>query len=512
MASLFNAIAKAGDFLDALDQNGDLGDIKKRVPVVENVQASAERHDSSDSDVPVLHTHSASHQKLIGRVSELEEENERLREVWNDTRDKLKKMRGVLNKKMGGQKEVLLARKNEFQLELQEQDTAHQLALQEVQQQQHSAQLAHKVELQNQEAMMAATRSELKTTKELVRSFESKLQTLTEVKEELLALQDTQQGQHQQILGQLRLEQEQRLDQLAEEKSVHATSLQELHSRETSLEDDNVGFVKELAAAHRELEGKSRELSRSIAAKQWLEADQKALQEQIESLKTRLQIETQQSTETCKTYREQAKHAMARLAEQESLVLEKDQLLVSTQAEVQALQAGKQRASLELDARYNTVQRQISSMTTLMLEKQARLEHVNMEKSSLELQLEQSEEELKRMQVKYTQARRELELERPQLDLETGLQKVSGGGLKLRKGTAHAQTSLHVGNREIKSKSVVKAVNFLDSLGSKISSVVRRNPTIRLLFALYFVLFHVWVFYVMYHFATESPEQHSLAP
>lgn len=57
--------------------------------------------------------------------------------------------------------------------------------------------------------------------------------------------------------------------------------------------------------------------------------------------------------------------------------------------------------------------------------------------------------------------------------------------------------------KEIKSKTVLNAVGCLDSFGTSLSLLLRRRPIIRLIFAFYILLIHLWVAYVMYHFHTD---------
>ena len=56
-------------------------------------------------------------------------------------------------------------------------------------------------------------------------------------------------------------------------------------------------------------------------------------------------------------------------------------------------------------------------------------------------------------------------------------------------------------------------VNFLDSVGASTGVALRRNPLLRIGFAVYILLIHLWVLYVFYHF-THHPafESHTTPP
>lgn len=59
---------------------------------------------------------------------------------------------------------------------------------------------------------------------------------------------------------------------------------------------------------------------------------------------------------------------------------------------------------------------------------------------------------------------------------------------------------------DLKTRTVARAVGFLDSLGQYIGFVLRRYPMVRLGAALYILLIHLWVAFVLYHFSThEAP-------
>jgi len=82
-------------------------------------------------------------------------------------------------------------------------------------------------------------------------------------------------------------------------------------------------------------------------------------------------------------------------------------------------------------------------------------------------------------------------------------------GLKLRSGRGGNNSALLAmldDDNDIKTRTVRKAVKALDSFGSYTAQTLRQNSTMRLSFALYFLLLHLWVIFVFYHFMTHASD------
>ena len=90
-----------------------------------------------------------------------------------------------------------------------------------------------------------------------------------------------------------------------------------------------------------------------------------------------------------------------------------------------------------------------------------------------------------------------------------------GGGRGAGAGGGTSTTGALFRHGDIKSPAVAHAVGFLDSMGVYISVTLRRNPAARLGFALYILLLHLWVLFVLYsfhHHVTNGHEGHNLEP
>jgi len=57
---------------------------------------------------------------------------------------------------------------------------------------------------------------------------------------------------------------------------------------------------------------------------------------------------------------------------------------------------------------------------------------------------------------------------------------------------------------DLKTRTVARAVGFLDSLGSYAALLLRRNAYVRVGVVLYFLFMHLWGVFVFYHFMHHS--------
>jgi len=97
--------------------------------------------------------------------------------------------------------------------------------------------------------------------------------------------------QHKKVLSSLREEQMAKDEALDQQKQLHDSSLKSFQTRASSLEQDTAEYVNLVAAAQREVEEKTRELSRVLMELGWVKADQQALRDDIAALRHQLELE-----------------------------------------------------------------------------------------------------------------------------------------------------------------------------------------------------------------------------
>jgi len=246
------------------------------------------------------------------------------------------------------------------------------------------------------------------------------------------------------------------------------------------------------AEAQRTLEEKSREHQRVTSQLRWLQADQQALQDEVNASKERLENEKKQ-VEAIKLASKQKIDSMTdkiteltlQMTQLQSQLVEKEEAIKTIQQKLVVEEGGP------LQYRIRELEGRLRTMADRLLEKDSQLDQLSSERASLRLQWELESQRAKTLDE---QVRGLLERVDPDdEDLEQGKERVrprSGPLMPL--------------NLDQAPPTVLRAVTFLDSLSNSFGQLLRRYPIVRLGFAVYVLIIHLWVMFVLYHFTHHS--------
>jgi chromosome segregation ATPase len=333
---------------------------------------------------------------------------------------------------------------------------------------------------------------------------------LDEEKHQLLERINETQQSYRKALNDLKAQEQHREVNYGREKKVHSNTLRSLQERESLLETDKEEMISAVMLAQEELQEKTAQLKREEAARQWVEADRDGVQVQLGQCKARLETELNERQQ----HHENARRRIEQLqSENESLRVSTGQMEVLRKAEEGKIETLRVEIAQLQQARHAKQQNsqsrhQVKAMANELIQKQAKLDSLSMEGSTLRIQLQSESNRVRSLERELKDVRFELAKERQEGDLEAG---ASGRGpVKLRSNYRTGAVSLQLGETEINNRTVTSIVRTLNSFGTTMSRVLRRSPVARLMFGGYIFLLHAWVCIVLYHLATEVLESHDL--
>lgn len=447
------------------------------------------------------------------RVSELEAENAQLktkvqeatieagglRTVWQETRDALSRAKKLLIQKDDQYKKVLKEKEAEAQHDI---DNVHNFYAEQIKELKRtisqnqlefgsalSAKEGHREDQAKDFGEMKQQRDEAIARGE---NLQAEVARLEDIRDELIQSKQELVAQHKRVLLSLREEQEKKDEALEKQKTFHSESLKNFQSRAFSLEQDTQEYVSAVATAQREVEEKSRELSRVLSESRWIKMDQQALRDEITALQQQIEIEktTRVSIETnwqTKLEQSNARLEQATKANQQMSAQRAREEVVFKQME---MDLATERANpckqqvVELDSRLTHLTEHFTSQ----------IDSLTSERTTLRLLLEDEKARSALLQAELATTNVRTLEEEDGDETDVALLMEQGTRLKRR-----GKLEMALFRKEFQSPAVKSAIGLLDGLGAYIGVALRRNPAARLLFALYILLLHLWVVVVLYH-------------
>jgi len=465
--------------------------------------------------------------ELESEIEEKSQENLSLRKVWNETRESLQRAQAAhragedrfrlrLTERTKTGNARLVQRERELQEEilnlkkkLDQQTHDHQQSLKA---RMHSTATAER-ERKSAEKRVAEAVSEVGRLRDTVQQLEEKI-------DELMRDREKTTRQHARTLHQLRSEHEKLQAALETEKRNQGTHFSKLKNREGYLESNNAEIANALAAAQREVEEKSKELQRQGLEIQWIKADRKAAQEQLESTQDRMKL-AEDTLERYKKDSNEAKEKLEKSLETSRRQIEKLSAEVSSKTlklrDVEAklmaspaqspsgrgnsltnnvgqtLESSRARA-----AKQDAYEERIKTMATHLLKKQEEADRLAAHRNALALQLDTANRTIRSLEkkIRNLQNNPDLAYYRDRARSTAGASGKKGHSNDVAISIAGSGTPA----------SVARAMRFLDSFSSFISVMLRRNPAARLFFGVYVLMIHLWVLFVLFHFMAHEDD------
>ena len=435
-------------------------------------------------------------------LNELREENIGLKKVWHEARAQTDNLKHLLRTKQQMHVAALREKESLMRTRLEELQQSHEgelmslsqaldLARQELitqNEQKQSSQQGQVLELQQAGSTIASLEVDCQ-------ALQTRIEGLLEERERLLEAQEDMRSSHTTMLTRLRKDQQDREDAASRQRELHVQALNELQSRETSLEDHHADHVHALAAVHRSLEEKTREVQRTEAEKRWIQADRTVLEEKLAACEERLSHESQTRARVQAEARAKLDGLSKRLHEAEAsrtIQISKDQEHSRLVADLQReLAASRDSAGSEL---VNDLEAKLRLLGDRMETKQAKVEKLSLERSALRLQLEH---EKSRIMILESNLQQLAETGQTRADLERGL---AGRGLGLSKRN-NGQGGVLAGDLESKNKLII----MFDQFGLQISFMLRRYRLARVGVVGYALLMHLLVFFMIWIPLLSSP-------
>jgi len=245
-----------------------------------------------------------------------------------------------------------------------------------------------------------------------------------------------------------------------------------------------------------------------VSEKRWLEADHRALSDQLTAAKSRVDILLQQSQKQHASLQAQIKVLTSNVAElTEKLATaqaqnQKEKTQVEELERKLSPQDGGNPRILDMDKRLRT-------MADHLLQKTTQIERLSSERSSLKLQLEQETTRSAQLEVNMKAALARANSDGTEIDAADDLEI----GATTATIATHAVTApksrrvAHAAPAEPKSIAAPssvselksRTVSLLDTLGARLGTALRRYPTWRLGFVLYIIVLHLWNLFVFTH-------------
>ena len=218
-----------------------------------------------------------------------------LRNVWNETREQLAKAKKLLSLKEESHSKALQQLSHDWQTAMDAQQAEYEEKAKRLQeamdrqtaefQQAMATRKEYAKELTAKEAEHEGTIEQLQ---QRLQAMEEKQQQLMDEREQMMNMHSAALSSHQSLLARLRAEEAERMVTLEAEMKAKTSSFAYRQDRDTSQEEEQIQYTQIAAQVQRELEDKTRQLDRVMAEKRWIEADQQSLNDQLTTMKTRV--------------------------------------------------------------------------------------------------------------------------------------------------------------------------------------------------------------------------------
>mmetsp|Transcript_21335 Transcript_21335/g.52222 ORF Transcript_21335/g.52222 Transcript_21335/m.52222 type:complete len:1003 (+) Transcript_21335:418-3426(+) len=461
-------------------------------------------------------------------LSEKQNENHSLRQVWNETRASLQRAQRSLRASEERFRARLYEREQQSQKKLEVREHEMQETILSLRKQLDSLREDHDKDVTVREKSIAVFEQdkvdmERRLTMTIAETHELRqtIADLEEKNEEMLRVRDQATRDHAKTLHSLRQEHERLQAKLEGERRKKGTELSELKNREGHLEDSNLEIANALAEAQRQLDEKTREVERVKLEAQWIKADRKALEEQLATSKERLELGEQSLAKYQKEAKRNVLSLEKQLEETSSRAASLAEQLNAKILEVKRLQQRmatsptKRRPSGSVELENGTprsgpldgaeeddedsLRGRLKTMASHLLKKQNEVDRITAHRNALALQLEAEQRAVKNLEKKIRNIRNNPDTEyyrdRKGKDVSISVNSTAKNG-NISSSYANA------------SPAVQRAMRFLDSFSTFVSITLRRNPAARLFFGVYVLMIHLWVLFVLFHFTGHESEYH----
>jgi chromosome segregation ATPase len=280
--------------------------------------------------------------------------------------------------------------------------------------------------------------------------------------------------------------------------NIHYQTLSTFQNRETNLESDNIEYINALATTQRTLEEKARTLESILNEKRWLQTDLQMVNEQLNNYKNRIENDSKSYQETIGGLKNKLQIQTNKIDEltkslSEQMNINNIQLNKLNEYEIKKLND----TNNNIEIRMSESDQRFKTMADHLIQKSSQIERLSSERSTYKYQYESEctrvsvlESQLKRLKEKL---HRNEEID--EIDLEHG--------------SGQEQKRLHLNSKNYQNlvlqspTSVIRAVNLLDSFSATAVFILRRHPNVRISFAVYVLILHLWVMFVLNHFMNE---------
>ena len=223
--------------------------------------------------------------------------------MWNESREQLAKAKKLLALKEESHSKALQQLSHDWQTAMDAQQAEYEekaRRLQETMDRQtadfQQAMATRKEYAMEQTAKEAEQKDTIEQLQQRLQAMEEKQQQLMDEREQMMNMHSAALSSHQTLLARLRAEEAERMLSLEAEMKAKTSSFAHRQDRDTSQEEEQIQYTQIAARLQRELEDKTRQLDRVMAEKRWIEADQQSLNDQLTTMKARVDEQHKQVT------------------------------------------------------------------------------------------------------------------------------------------------------------------------------------------------------------------------
>ena len=228
--------------------------------------------------------------------------------MWNESREQVAKAKKLLALKEESHSKALQKLSHDWQTAMDAQQAEYEdkaRRMQEAMERQtvefQQAMATRKEYAKEQTAKEAEQQDIIEQLHQQLQQMEEKQQQLTDEREHMMNVHSAALSSHQTLLARLRAEEAERMLALEAELKAKASSFAHRQDRDSSQEDEQIQYTQIAAQLQRELEDKTRQLDRVMAEKRWIEVDQQSLNDQLTTMKARVDEQHKQVRQNTQT-------------------------------------------------------------------------------------------------------------------------------------------------------------------------------------------------------------------
>jgi len=454
--------------------------------------------------------------QLRAKLREALQEVSSLRAVWNETRESLSRAKKLLLQQEDQHRKSLKEKQKENTAALADQAQDFMEEISKMKTTIAQNQMEFEGALTAKSAFRAESEKDLREINDKlsaavaeVEEWKQKAAAAAAEKEHLISRHQETAQQHARVLDALRAEARERETKMEQRSAVLSDQVSQFRERELDLRDNTSSSVADLAKLEQQLEDRTRELSRVQATTQYYETEISSARSEVQFLQKRLASEKQSSEQAEAGLRDKLSQLQLRLDAANKQISEQATAATHNVIAIKDLQTQLQLQQEDSSGKkFQELEARCAALTDHY---SAQLERLGSEKCTLKLQLEDANQQNKALTAEVERLRTNTGGSSDAEDEElggrhglhsTGLRRTG----RRNHGDSHGDGALGgfvkpggIG-MSIQSRTVREAVGFLDNLGIYVGQLLRRHPAARLVFAVYVILIHLWVVFVMYHF------------